>query len=56
MRSIAVFNPEAYAIDALRLVMYKGASLPAVIGDFAFLGLFTGLMVILATLAFKRAL
>lgn len=56
MRSIAVLNPEAYAIDALRLIMYKSASLPAVIGDFAFLGVFTGLMVLLATVAFKRAL
>ncbi len=56
MRSIAFFNPEAYAIDALRVVMYKGAGLSAVIGDFAFLAIFTGLMVMLATLAFKRAL
>ncbi len=56
MRSIAVLNPEAYAIDALRLVMYKGASLPAVIGDFAFLAVFTLIMVLLATAAFKRAL
>jgi ABC-type multidrug transport system permease subunit len=56
MRSIAVFNPEAYAIDALRLIMYKGAGLPAVIGDFAFLAVFTGLMVLLATAAFKRSL
>jgi ABC-type multidrug transport system permease subunit len=56
MRSIAVFNPEAYAIDALRLIMYKGAGLPAVIGDFAFLVVFTGLMVLLATAAFKRSL
>ncbi len=56
MRSIAVFNPEAYAIDALRSIMYKGAGFPAVIGDFAFLALFTVLMVILATTVFKRAL
>lgn len=56
MRSIAVFNPEAYAIDALRLVMYKGVSLPAIIGDFAFLSVFTGIMLALATAAFKRAL
>lgn len=56
MRSIAFFNPEAYAIDALRVVMYKGAGLPAVIGDFAFLAVFTGLMILLATMAFKRAL
>jgi ABC-2 type transport system permease protein len=56
MRSIAVFNPEAYAIDALRLIMYKGAGISAVIGDFAFLAVFTGLMVLLATAAFKRSL
>lgn len=56
MRSIAFLNPEAYAIDALRSVMYKGAGLTAVIGDFAFLAVFTGLMVLLATAAFKRAL
>jgi ABC-2 type transport system permease protein len=56
MRSIAFLNPEAYAIDALRSVMYKGAGLPAVVGDFAFLAVFTGLMVLLATAAFKRAL
>jgi ABC-2 type transport system permease protein len=56
MRSIAYLNPEAYAIDALRSVMYKGAGLFAVVGDFAFLALFTGLMVVLATAAFKRAL
>ena len=56
MQSIASINPEAYAIHALRDLMYKGAGLTAVIGDFAFLALFTGLMIALATVAFKRAL
>ncbi|HXZ90663.1 MAG TPA: ABC transporter permease [Candidatus Dormibacteraeota bacterium] len=56
MRKIASINPEAYAIHALRDLMYKGAGLTAVIGDFAFLALFTGLMIALATVAFKRAL
>lgn len=56
MRTIAFFNPEAYAIDALRLLLYKGAGLTAVIGDFAFLAGFTCLMVLLATAAFRRAL
>ena len=56
MRSIASINPEAYAVHALRDLMYKGAGLTAVIGDFAFLALFTGLMIALATVAFKRAL
>lgn len=56
MRSIASINPEAYAVHALRDLMYKGAGPTAVIGDFAFLALFTGLMIALATVAFKRAL
>jgi len=56
MQSIASINPEAYAVYALRDLMYKGAGLTAVIGDFAFLALFTGLMIALATVAFKRAL
>ena len=56
MRSIALVNPEAYAVHALRLLMYKGASLTAVIGDFAFLAVFTGAMVGLATVAFQRRL
>lgn len=56
MRSVSAFNPEAYAIHALRLIMYKGATFSAVAGDFAFLAVFTMAMVGLATLAFKRAL
>jgi len=56
MRSIAVVNPEAYAVHALRLLMYKGASLTAVLGDFAFLAVFTSVMVGLATVAFRRRL
>jgi ABC-2 type transport system permease protein len=56
MRSIALVNPEAYAVHALRLLMYKGASLTAVIGDFAFLAVFTAIMVGLATFAFRRSL
>jgi ABC-2 type transport system permease protein len=56
MRTIAVVNPEAYAVHALRLLMYKGANFGAVAGDFAFLAVFTVFMVGIATLAFKRAL
>jgi len=56
MRAMSSVNPEAYAIHALRVVMYKGAGLPAVIGDFGFLALFTVLMIALATAAFRRAL
>jgi ABC-2 type transport system permease protein len=56
MRTIASINPEAYAIHALRDLMYKGAGPTAVIADLAFLAVFTGLMIALATVAFKRAL
>ena len=56
MRSMTVVNPEAYAVHALRLLMYKGSSFAAVAGDFAFLALFTAVMCGIATMAFKRAL
>ena len=56
MQQIAAVNPEAYAVDALRLLMYKGAGLTPVLGDFAFLTGFTVIMIGLATVAFKRAL
>ena len=56
MRGIASINPEAYAIHALRVLMYKGAGPLAIIGDLGFLALFTILMIGLATAAFKRAL
>jgi len=56
MQEIATVNPEAYAVHALRLLLYKGAGLTPVLGDFAFLTVFTVIMIALATLAFKRAL
>lgn len=56
MRAIATVNPEAYAFHALRLLMYKGATWAGVIGDFTFLAVFTGLMLIIATLMFRRSL
>jgi len=56
MKEIAVVNPESYAVDALRLLMYKGAGLQAVAGDFIFISVFTVLMVALAIIAFRRGL
>jgi ABC-2 type transport system permease protein len=56
MKEVSVINPETYAVHALRLLMYKGAGLQAVAGDFAFLAVFTGLMLILAIAAFRRAI
>jgi len=56
MRQMSAINPETYAVHALRLLMYKGASFEAVAIDFAFLAAFTAIMIVIATLAFKRAL
>ncbi len=56
MRLISQVNPEAYAVHALRAIMYKGTTPLALLGDYLFLAAFTGVMVIIATLAFKRAL
>jgi ABC-2 type transport system permease protein len=56
MQQVSVINPETYAVHALRLLMYKGAGIQAVAGDFAFLLVFTGLMLMLAIAAFRRAI
>ena len=56
MRQISMINPEAYAVHAIRMLMYKGATLSAVLGDLSFLALFTTIMLGMATLAFKRRL
>ena len=56
MQEVSVINPETYAVEALRLLMYKGAGLQAVIGDFTFLAMFTGLMLVLAIAAFRRGI
>ena len=56
MKEISIINPETYAVHALRLLMYKGAGLQAVAGDFVFLAVFTGLMLVLAIVAFRRGI
>lgn len=56
MQEVSVINPETYAVGALRLLMYKSAGIQAVIGDFTFLAIFTGLMLTLAIVAFRRAI
>jgi ABC-2 type transport system permease protein len=56
MKYIATVNPEAYAVHALRQIMYKTADIGAIATDLGFLAVFTTVMVIVATLAFKRSL
>jgi ABC-2 type transport system permease protein len=56
LQTIAIMNPETYGVHALRLLMYKQASLAAIIGDLTYLALFTALMLVLATMIFRRTL
>jgi ABC-2 type transport system permease protein len=56
MKDVSIINPETYSVDALRLLMYKGAGFQAVAGDFAFLAVFSVLMTAVAIVVFKRGL
>jgi len=56
MRALSAVNPMTYTVHALRLLMYKGASIAGVIGDFTFLAVFTGIMLVITTLVFRRSL
>jgi len=56
LKMFARANPEAYAVDALKAVLFKGAGLSAVMGDLVFLGVFVVLIMTLAVLLFKRTL
>lgn len=49
-------NPEAYAVSALKAVLFKGAHLATVLGDIAFLAAFTAVMMAAAITLFKRTL
>jgi len=52
----AKINPEAYAVQALKAVLFKGVALGDIIGELAFLSSFTVIMMSVAILAFKRTL
>jgi ABC-2 type transport system permease protein len=56
LKSFAKINPEAYAVDALKSVLFKNAGLATISGDIAFLALFTAVMMTLSILSFKRTL
>ncbi|MDA8241417.1 MAG: ABC transporter permease [Nitrospiraceae bacterium] len=56
LRSFAKINPEAYAVDALKSVLFKNAGLATISGDIAFLALFTAIMMTLSIITFKRTL
>jgi ABC-2 type transport system permease protein len=56
LKSFARINPEAYAVDALKSVLFKNAGLTAISGDIAFLAIFTSVMMSLSIVTFKRTL
>lgn len=56
LKGFAKVNPEAYAVDALKAILFKGAGLGTVSGDLLFLALFTASMMGIAILTFKRTL
>lgn len=54
LRSIAIFNPLSYIVDAIRGMIITGHFENPLWLDFAVLGLFVAVMFCLATLSFKR--
>ncbi|MDA8079416.1 MAG: ABC transporter permease [Nitrospiraceae bacterium] len=56
LRLFARINPEAYAVDALKSLLFKNAALVNVAGDIAFLFCFTAATLTIAILVFKRTL
>jgi ABC-2 type transport system permease protein len=56
LKSFAKINPEAYAVDALKSVLFKNAGLATISGDIAFLAVFTAVMMTLSIVSFKRTL
>ncbi len=56
MKAIAVVDPFTYAVHGLKSLLLKNTGLVAVAGDLTFLFVFTGIMIFLATLLFRRTL
>ena len=56
LKAFAKVNPEAYAVDALKSILFRGESLGNISGDIAFLLIFTGVMMTIAIVTFKRTI
>jgi ABC-2 type transport system permease protein len=56
LRSFAHYNPETHAVSALKSILFKGADLMAVRNDLSYLFVFTAIMLLLASVSFKRTL
>ena len=56
LRAFAKVNPETYAVDALKSLIFKNVGFSAISFDIAFLSGFAALMTVLAIATFKRTL
>jgi ABC-2 type transport system permease protein len=56
LKAFARINPEAYAVDAMKSILFKNAGITTIAGDIVFLALFTAVMMALSILTFKRTL
>jgi ABC-2 type transport system permease protein len=56
LKTFAKINPEAYAVDALKSILFRGADLGSILPDITFLSLFTVVTMIVAIMAFRRTL
>jgi ABC-2 type transport system permease protein len=56
LKAFAKVNPEAYAVKALKSILFKGADLGTIFVDVAFLAVFTAVMMTAAIVTFKRTL
>ncbi|MFQ5779682.1 MAG: ABC transporter permease [Nitrospiria bacterium] len=56
LRAFSRFNPETYAVHALKSILFKGAEWGTIQGDLLFLAGFTLVMFVLSTWIFRRTL
>ncbi len=56
LKAFAKVNPETYAVNALKAVLFKNATITVISGEIAFLAVFTIIMTALAIIVFKRTL
>lgn len=56
LKTFTLVNPEVYAVNALKTILFKGADLGSIAADLAFLAAFTVVMMGIAIATFKRTL
>jgi ABC-2 type transport system permease protein len=56
LKAFAKGNPEAYAVHALKSILFKGLDLRSILVDIIFLSIFTVVMMTTAIASFKRTL